>query len=661
MKITQISTLDYVGMTATLPLEDGVTTLVGPNAGGKTLLVNVVPGILFNEAKLVSGAACGFQWEGAAGPGSMMLSKQGAKTTWRGTVNGEAKLHNTIKPAQKWMREHLPFPQPAFVTANFLAAFRSATMLGGSPAARMQLLADIIDLRVFDDIKRAISKLADSAKITVAMRNRIMSELQALSDMVGSEDKPHVYLGGITGYLSERRSDIKSEALALGDALEDRPFGNVPTKTLNELLKLAPERNKAWDAWDECAKLNIYDVKKPSEYDYNTAKALEAILDCDDRATDVLVGHHDMVGGYEKARDKLTRMKAEISNIDRQLEHLEGHDGDTCPTCNSKVDSKLLRKTLNAARKKLVTRKGKQEQAVWVAGVTDSINAIVSKHKVTVKDVRVMLAFDHDKTIERYETALKIEAKFGGQLPSKPEKGRIDVDEINAELRLRRKGFGLLKEDERRYDVLSERFKGASGVLNAVTELVEEQSEMAAAFKRRKSLIEELGELPQSDDAELLIEMLKALDNKNARNPYLEMVADHLIIKMNELAADFFPYKMEFAWQAGKLIANRKGAATDVALLSGREGRTFMLLNAVAIQCCLPPAKRLRTLFLDELEAGSSPENRALLAELVPHMLAYYDNICVVTPLAKNEFYIEGPRYRVVEGKGHKKQLVRDE
>lgn len=659
MKITSISTLDYVGMSATLPLEDGVTTLVGPNAGGKTMLVNVVPGILFNEAKLATGAACGFTWSALSGDGSMMVSKKGAKTTWRGTVNGEAKLHNTIKPAQAWMREHFPIAQPAFITANFLAAFRSSTMLGGSPAARMQLLADIIDLRVFDDLKKGISKLADSANITIAVRDRIKRELQELSDM-GAEDNPQVYLGGITGYLAERRSDIKSEAIALADALEDRPFGDVPTVTLNQLLTMAPERNKAWDAWDECSRLNVYDMKKPSAYDYNTALALVAILDLDDRASEVLVGHHDMVGGYNKARDKLTSLKAEITNIDRQLEHLQGHSGNTCPTCGSDVNNKLLRKTLNAARKKLVARQEKQTQRVWVAGVTDSINEVINAQEVKIKDVRVMMAFNYQDIIQSYEAAVALEKRFGGELPSKPEKGRIYVEEINAELRLRRKGYGMLKQDERRYEVLSKRFAGASGVLNAVTELVEEQSEMASAFKRRKALIQELGELPHADDADLLIELLKSLDNRNARNPYLELVSEHLIATLNELAPAFFKYRMEFAWSAGKLIANRKGGATDTVLLSGREGRTFMLLNAVAIQRCLPPGKRLRTLFLDELEAGSSPENRALLAELIPTLLDYYDNICVVTPLAKNEFYIDGPRYRVTEAKG-KKALIREE
>ena len=661
MKITDIHTLDYVGMTATLPLENGVTTLVGPNAGGKTMLINVVPGILFNEAALTSGAACGFGWEAESGEGSMFVSKKGTKTTWRGTVDGKSMLHNTIKPAQAWLRENFPVTHPSFVTANFLAAFRSSTMLSGMPAARMQLLADIIDLRAFDEMKKGISKLADSAKITVAMRDRIKRELQELSDIVGSDDKPKIYLGDVRDYLSDRRSDIKAKAMQIAEALEDRPFGNIPTKTLKQLVAMAPERNAAWDAWEECCKLNIYDIKKPSEYDYKTAIALVEIVDCDERATEVLTGRYAMLDNPEKERDRLARLKAEISNIDRQLAHLQGHDGKTCPTCGSNVNSKLLRKTLNSSRKTLVKRKAKQEERVWVANVSRSINEIINAQKVELKDVRVMLAFNWQEFIDSYEAAIAIEKRFGGQLPSKPDKGRIDVDEINAELRLRKKGYGLLKQDERKYDTLAAKFEGASGVLRAVTDLAEEQAEMASAFKRRQALVQELSELPHGEDADLLIELLKMLDNRNSRNPYLELVSEHLIEKMNELAPNFFSYKMEFAWQAGKLIANRKNAATDTVLLSGREGRTFMLLNAVAIQCCLPPARRLRTLFLDEIEAGSAPENRTLLAELIPTMLDYYDNICVVTPLAKNEFYVEGPRYRVVEGKGHTKTIVREE
>ena len=118
---------------------------------------------------------------------------------------------------------------------------------------------------------------------------------------------------------------------------------------------------------------------------------------------------------------------------------------------------------------------------------------------------------------------------------------------------------------------------------------------------------------------------------------------------------------MEFAWHNGQLIANRKGAATDVVYLSGREGRTFMLLNAIALQQLLPPSRRLTTLALDEVEAGSSPNNRALLAELIPSMLDYYDNIVVITPLSKSEFNVDDSyRYRVTENK-NKRQLVREE
>lgn len=658
-KIKTIQTSDYVGMSATLPLEDGVTTVVGPNAGGKTMLINVVPGILYNEAKLSSGASCGFTWESESGTGSMYVSKQGNKTTWRGTLNNEAKLHNTIKPAQTWLRENFPVSYSAFTTANFLAAFRSMTMLGGSPAARMQLLADIIDLRVFDDLKKSISKLADSARVTVALRDRIKAELDDIDAHSGS--KRTIYLGGMTEYLAKRRSDIRSRAMALAEALEDRPFGNVPDDVLKQLKDLAPARNKAWDLWEEANRLNAFNVVKPKNSSYIAALALRDISDMGDDAIQHIVNVGLSINNGKKHRARLAKVKAEAASLREQLEHLAGHDGDTCPTCNSKIDSKVLRRALRSELDKLTAIIKSHTKKTLIAEMTDSITAILERHKTTLKDVRLTLAFDYEKVIADYETAEKIEARFGGKLPEKPEKARIDLVEVQNEIRLRKRGYRTVDEDSILYNKLAAKYDSSSGVLSAVTRLVEEQADRNSAFKRRNALIEELEQLPHVEDAELLVYLLKALDNRNARNPYLELVSEHLIEKMNEIAPAFFSYKMEFAWQQGKLIANRKGSATDAVSLSGREGRTFMLLNAVAVQCCLPPAKRLSTLFLDELEAGSSPENRSLLAELIPTMLDYYDNICVVTPLAKSEFYIEGPRYRVVETKDFKKSLVREE
>jgi len=657
MKITSIQALDYVGLSASLPLENGVTTLVGANAAGKTMLVNIVPGILFNEAKFVSGAAAGFMWESDNGNGSIMVSKKGAKTTWRGVFDGKAKEHNTIKPAQKWLSSNFPVSSSVFVTANFLAAFRSGTMLAGLPAARKQLLSDIQGLQIFEDLRKGVNELAKSANLTLAMRERIEHELQELAPPGGAA--PKVYLGGIASYLAEKRSDIKAEASALADALEDRPFGNIPTDILNQLLEIAPERNQAWDNWDEFQSDGGKPVKAPKAKVYRASLAAQEIYDSNPRNFDIVIGKVEAIFGADSVNAELLKVGVNLENIERQLEHMDGHEGDTCPTCGSGINGRKLIKSLRIAKDLLLVEHKQWQSKLQIAKASDFIKKVAKQHNVSLAAIAKVVG-RYESVIEDYETAMAMKKRWGGEVPVKPEKPRIDMDELQAELRLRKRGVPLVSEGEKRYTKLTKKLQGATGVLAAVSELVEEQSEAIAAHKRRTALIQELSELPNADDAEILVELLKSLDNRNARDNYLELVAKHLIESMNELAPLFFQYKVEFAWLNGKLVANRKGAATDTALLSGREGRTFMLLNAIAVQQCLPPAKRLRTLFLDELEAGSSPENRALLAELIPSVLDYYDNICVVTPLAKSEFYIEGPRYCVVEDKG-RKSLVREE
>jgi energy-coupling factor transporter ATP-binding protein EcfA2 len=655
MKIKSVSALRYVGMTATLPLADGVaTTLTGINASGKSMLASIVPGILFNELTLNKDAAVGLDFETAVGPGSMLVSKQGAKTVWRGTINGEAANHNTIRAAQGWMRENFPVTPSVFPTANYLAAFRSGTMLGGKPAERMALLSDIVGLQVFDELRKGVSKLAQSANVTLAMRERIRADMDELAASSLSSERV-INLGGLTNYLSERRSEIRAEAMKLSEALDDRPYGNVPTDKLEAALALAPERNKAWDAWDEFKEAGGAPKTQYSEADYNAALSARDIVGME--LLPLLTGKLKEVPKLSLQQKRLAAHEAEIGAVREQLAHLKGHQGNTCPTCSSVINGKKLVRGLTKALKSLESGKPALVKKVRLAEATEKFRSKLDRWRTTPEAVKARLD-DFDEVIETYETSLAVQAKWGGNYPFKPDKPRIDTDEIKTELRLRKRGYGLLIDDEKRFKLLHKRYKGATGVLSAVNNIVEEQSEVLANRRRLQKLQAELAQLPNSEDAELLVELLKALDNRNARNKYLELVAEHWIATLNELAPTFFDYKMEFAWKSnGQLIANRKGGATDTVLLSGREGRTFLLLNAVAIQRCLPPGKRLRTLFLDEIEAGSDPSNRALLAEIIPTLLDHYDNIAVITPLAKSEFYVEGPRYRVTKDK----TLVREE
>jgi DNA repair exonuclease SbcCD ATPase subunit len=653
MKITRVETSDYIGMNATLPLVDGVTTLTGANAGGKTKLVNTVPGIMFNEVTLNPGATIGFGWETDNGPGSMLLTKQGSKTLWRGTVDGKGAEHNTIRAAQAWMREHFPVTQSVFTTANYLAAFRSGVMLGGKPAERMALLSDIVGLQVFDELRKGVSKLAQSANVTLALRERIMADLSELE--AGDTNRTVFNLDGVTKHLTNRKANLRAEATKLSEALEDRPYGNVPTKTLEQALELAPTRNKAWDAWDEFKAAGGAPKLSYSEADYHAALCAQDIEGMG--LTPILTGKVKQLAKLELQRKRLAAHQAEMNAIREQLDHLKGHKGNTCPTCSSVINGKRLVRGLIKALSALEENTPSLRKKVTLAEATDKYRSKLERWRTTPSSVIERLN-DYIDVIAAYETAREVQARWGGKYPTRPEKQRIDTDEIKHELRLRKRGCGLLTEDERRFDLLSAKYKGASGVLSAVSDVMEEQSEIFANKRRFSRLQAELAELPDGDDAELLVELLKALDNRNARNKYLELVAEHWIAMLNELAPSFFDYKMEFAWKPnGQLIANRKGSATDTVLLSGREGRTFLLLNAVAIQRCLPPAKRLRTLFLDEIEAGSDPSNRALLAEIIPTLLDHYDNIVVVTPLAKSEFYVEGPRYRVTKDQ----TLVREE
>lgn len=658
MKLTSIQVLDYNRFTAVLPLENGVTMLTGANASGKTMLTSVPSGILFNDIKLQSGASIGITWEAFDKQASMFVSKQGTKTTYRGTFDGVAKEHHTIKPSRAWLAQHFPVSQSVVNYVNHLAAFRSGTMLGGSPAARKELLADIVQLKIFEVLRKELNKLSTNAHVTVSMRNKLLADIAALE----REAPKHklIPLTETVDYLVDKRGQLKAQALRLEDVLEeDRPYAEIPTDKLEELLKLAPKRNRDWDRWEEFQDDGGKPPKNITDAQYKAASALASLGNMPS-ALSIIRGKLKPLPNVDKHVTALAENTVMINKIMTQLDGLRhSKDNSTCPTCDSTIDAKQLIKILKASLSALRAAENTLKANVNRAKATEAISSAVKAAKAD-KKLLPILVDSYNEVIEAYEAGQEIRDKWGNNFPQKPEKPRIDTDAIKQELRARR-DYGQPEHVERKVSSIKDYYAVSTKLLNAVSELQEDQADARAAKRQLDRLRGELSALPHVEDAELLLDILKSLDNRQARDVYLELVADSLISALNELSPSFFDYKMEFAWHNGQLIANRKGAATDVVYLSGREGRTFMLLNAIALQQLLPPSRRLTTLALDEVEAGSSPNNRALLAELIPSMLDYYDNIVVITPLSKSEFNVDDSyRYRVTENK-NKRQLVREE
>lgn len=656
MKLKSIQSLDYNGLSATLPLENGVTTLTGANASGKTMMSSIVPGILFNETKLQSGAAIGITWDAFDSEAAMLVSKHGNKTTYRATIDGESKEHHTIKPARAWLAEHLPVSQSVFSYVNYLAAFRTGTLLGGSPAARRELLAQIVNLQVFDTLKQLVGKLAQSAHTTVAMRDRLLSSIKDLERE--TPDNALISLDGMANYISAKRSTIKAKATMLAEALEDRPFGEATDEQLSELLKIAPSRNKAWDDWEQFQEDGGKPAKNVTATQYATAQALQRIIDTDGDARWIINGKYAAVPNAEKHRKALAAHLSDIDNITKQLLHLEEHDGKNCPTCGSSIDGYALVKSLTRTISKLKKQTETLRLNVMLARATEVIDRETKAFKAKASLYPTLLE-SYEDVIEAYEASQAVINRWGGKYPEKPTKPRIDVESVRNEQKLRKR-FGSVRDGERTYKALAGKFATNTTLLSVLSSLSEEQADVRANLRQLTKLRADLDNLPHTEDAELLTVIIKALENKNARDKYLELVAAKFVANLNDKAPEFFSYKMEFAWHNGQLIANRNGAATDVVLLSGREGRAFMLLSAIALMRCLPPNRRLKTLFLDELEAGSMRENRELLAEIIPTLTDYYDNIVVITPMQKSEFFVEGPRYRVIDNKG-RKSLIREE
>lgn len=663
IKITSVSLSGKLGYNATLPLADGVTVLSGDNASGKTLLATTIPDVLYPQRALEKGVMKSVTWEDQGSVCSVIAQNTANKSVWRCTVDGDAQMHRTISSAKEWVRRRLPLTYSGFTIINFLAPLRSGTMLSGNPAARMALLSEIVQITIFDEWRKALNSMYNKERVTIEVRTRLESELDKL------QAPQSVYIPRIDSKIAKLQSSktrLRTQAEDLLEQLDtaERPLAHMPDSDLATYITKLQNDIAAWEAYDE------YEAApKPIPVDMNDVRIAEHLEKWADKYpffADLMQSKLSLLKDPKSLLRRKRELEDSITAVKTSLAHLEGaHSDNACPTCSQTINKKDLVKTLRkllADHEKALKPIAKSVPAIEAGRALAELSTTLSRlykypplklskaRAIYAKRDELLDAADHN---DKCDPDLRVVRKPDVARPSKAK-----LEAALDERALRKRGFVLdTKTASAQYEKLVNSHNMLAYYLRALTHQRDRQQEHDYARQRRASIQRELEQLPVSEDAELMMELLKALDNKNARNRYIKLFGDSLVDWLNELAPRYYSYKVEFAWVNGSIVANRKGYADDVSTLSGHESKVFMLLNAVSTQSCLPPSQRIGTLILDEIEANSQQENREALAEIIPQLLDYYSNILVVSPQKFADFPVHGRRYHVTP----KKTLTRVE
>lgn len=651
-KFTGVSLIGHLGYRMSLPLADGITVLTGENAAGKSALASTIPGVLFDLMKPNANATLSVSWERDGAPWSATIQTDKAKKpTWRMSEAGSVIEHRLKKDAKKWLAQHLALSYGAFSTVNFISALRGSTILSGNATACNELLAEIVSLTVFSSLRDGMRAIYNREGMTAEVRARIEGELNALSESSHAGFRVIKGIDNKLARLQESKATFRERANQLSEQLDvKRPLAH---KTDAELAKLIADGDAAYAAWRAYDAYEAAPKPKPLSAK-RLAKArelaqIEALAN-GEMVWRVIIGEVPPTKNPRRVQRAAIALAEERAALRVSVDHLKGaHDADKCPTCRNRIDTPALLRTLSRTLRDVETRYEKaQDDAAW-AEATVVAERVKSELRI---DGPTALALARD--LPAMEEAERHNARCGPPLakvarPKTPRPDEALIEDAREEVALRARGFAL-SEDEAtdRFNAYADRYNKTTRLITALSEHRERQLDHINGTRRVAALRQELDQLPNTDELDLMKEVLKQLENRNARDQYLEMVGAHLVAALNRLSRDFYTYPVEFAWQRGNLIANRKGAAANVSTLSGHESRVLLLLMAMASQECLPERDRVNTLVLDEIESGSKAENRHALAELLPRVLDNgYDNLLVVSPQTFADFPVHGRRYRV--------------
>lgn len=644
--------------------------------------------------------------------------------------------------AEKKIKGIFDYSEDEFYSIYFIDSSRTSSLVMGSTAERISFFTNLFKLNNYDEVRKIFNSQLTEAKKSSAVLKEIQNQISDLDKDIESFDIES---------LKEQKQSLKIENKVLVKSYEKINTKKVELvnaashkDAYKTFLLLSKELNLSGSLLDKKSQLknsiksqekNIALAKK-WDY-YNTAnksyaekasklnsklddkykdKGLKFIKNSLELLKDNLKSLKNTLNTYKKLekpdfdfvqykslkklkletpdyyRDLISKLESKNENYNSIIKAFDKIHGDKCPTCQNKVDRKIIAKlkkeyrdkikelstTEKTLRKSLMKSKEfKQlsdnyeeylkESKVYKESLskTDSVKESIKNLEPKIEKLEL------NKTIleklNSLEKPKKPSDKLEGSVDSKYYKKCLNclstlqtLESIFDELQ--KVNYKTLESDlssyKKKLKKLSEKIEVSSTQLSKVVSKLDLAESNLGRLKSLKKKAKKLKDI--CDNIPVIEAIIEAYSNKGIKLLVIKQLAAMMEKNMNNYSSLLYAEPTKFKFEVKdernfNILLCRKvrgvNKQEDIRTLSGAEARAFSFLLPLSILPLIPNERRLNIMVLDEPMANMGEARMQLFTEsFIPKLSTIVPHLIIIS--TDNENYPNANVYTVVKEKG---------
>lgn len=655
--------------------------------------------------------------------------------------NGKDSKVRTKGYAQEKIKKIFDYTEDEFYSIYFIDSRRISNLVMGTATQRIEFFTNLFRLHDYDNVRKIFNSKLNEAKKSVAVLKEINSQITELEkdiegfdskdllekknslrktnkELVASYEKINAKNVKLLNAFSHKEAylsyvDLSKQLNLKGSVKEQKNKLKTIIDELESNLKLA----KQWEYFNTANKNYIKKKEKlegkidPIYLDKGLKFVKNTLSTLQDNEKDLKKELSSLVTDkpefdlteYKKLKsknldsidyykEKISKLESKCEIYENSIESLKKLHGDNCPTCQGKIDHKIINRLkseykkkigsmsseISALRKSLVS--AKQFEKLKDEYETYQKESLAYKKSLTKKDkLEKALGKVSPKISKLSKTKSLLESLTSLDKPKKPKKDLVNkpdskhykkclncyttlktLESIFDELQ--KVNYKTLEKDLKKYQTkvkkLSKEIENNSVALSKVVsklDLFESNSNRLQSLKTKSDSLKQV-----TEDIPIIESIIEAYSNKGIKLLVIKHIAQMLETNINKyvnlLYAEPTKFKFEVKDERNfNIYIHRKVRGVfkdeDIRTLSGAESRAFSFLLPLGILPLIPNERRLNLMVLDEPMANMGEARKNLFIEsFIPKLNSVVPHLIITT--TDNENYPNANVYTVVKENG---------
>jgi len=725
------------------------------NAVGKSLLVRPLSEIIFSSSPKTQKIKSRTKKDMFSDSGSEFglsvtdkktysFSKKSNKSSYdyKILVDGKNAKVRTKGYAEKKIKDIFDYSEDEFYSIYFIDSSRTSSLVMGSTAERISFFTNLFKLNNYDEVRKIFNSELNEAKKSSAVLKEIQSQISDLEkdiegfdlkslkskkDLLKSENKTLV-----SAYekINSRKVELMNASshrdayLTYLELSKDLKLQGSVTEQKTSLKRIIKQQEKdinltkKWD-WYNTAIESYRDKKLKLESSLDKAykdKGLKfvknalSILEDNlkdlkrESKSDASLKKPDFdFTNYKKLKSKklehpdfyrnlISKVESKTENYNTIVKAFDKIHGDKCPTCQNKVDRKIISNLKREYREKIKELEITESDYRKNLSYSKSFKELSEGHDEYLKESELYSKALHrlDKSKEqiskierKIETLSKVKSILDKldnlEKPKKPEgevKSKIDskyykkclnclatlqtLESIFDELeKINYKTLDSeLSDCKKKLKKLSDKIESSSTSLSQVVSKLDLAESNLGRLKTLKVKSKKLKKI--CDNIPVIEAIIEAYSNKGIKLLVIRQLAAMMEKNMNNYSSLLYAEPTKFKFEVKdernfNILLCRKVRGTntqeDIRTLSGAEARAFSFLLPLSILPLIPNERRLNLMVLDEPMANMGEARMQLFTEsFIPKLSTIVPHLIIIS--TDNENYPNANVYTVVKEKG---------